>query len=260
VPEFDPSPFFYFFGMFVVAGLGAPVPEEIAIVWAGIWTATCDPSYGLYKWLMLPVCILGVLIADGLLYGIGWLYGTRLLEKRWMRRFVPPEKRMKIQDNFHRYGVNILVFGRLLPGIRSPLFLTAGTMRLSLGKFFLADGLGAVLGNSLLFFLAFWFGDQFRELVERVQNDVAAVRPLLILLAIGAVGIYFLVHFLRRPVTTGDPEEIPIIGAQVATRIDHSDSHPGGERAPKNEEGDKSSFNHDAQGSAPAPRSSETSG
>ena len=260
MPDFELiQPFLYFFGLFVIAGLGAPIPEEVAIVGAGLWTATCDPNaYGLYKWLMLPVCLIGVLIADGLLYGGGWFFGTRLFEKRWMARIVSPDKRKQIQDNFHRYGVSILVFGRLLPGIRAPLFLIAGTMRLSLTRFFLADGVGAILGNSLLFFLAFWFGDQFKDLIDRIRRDVEAARPIVILLAIGAVAIYLLIHFLRRPVTTGDPEEIPLIGSQMASAIEHVDGqvHPD----TKKTESASSSFSRESKGTVRTPHSPEANG
>ena len=208
-----------FFGMFVGAGLGLPFPEEVLIVAAGLWTAG-QAQYGLYRWLMLPVCVLGVVIADCLLYGIGRHFGTRLLRRRWVARLLPEEKRARIERNFHRYGVNILLFGRLVPGIRSPLFLTAGMMRLSVPRFLLADGIGAVVGNSLLYFLAFWFGDQFRELIDHAEKDVARARPILVLAAILGVGVYFLVQFLKRPVPTGDLEELPIIGHQVAAHID----------------------------------------
>jgi membrane protein DedA with SNARE-associated domain len=210
------------FGVFAGAGFGLPVPEEVAIIGAGLWTASKADAYPLYRWLMLPVCIVGVIVADVVLYGIGRFFGSRLLKQKWFERMVPRTKRLEIERNFDRYGVNILLFGRLLPGIRSPLFITAGTMRLPVPRFVVADTLGAVVGNSLLFFLAFWFGDQFKELVNRVEDRA---RPLSILIAIIVVGVYFLYRFLRRPVPTGDPEELPIIGHQVATHIESSSSH-----------------------------------
>lgn len=231
MPDFDLiRDLLIFFGIFVGAGFGLPIPEELAIVGAGLWTAS-QAHYGLYRWLMLPVCIIGVLIADCVLYGIGRFFGTRLLERGWLARMVPPAKRERIEQNFDRYGVNILLFGRLLPGIRAPLFIVAGTMRLSPPRFLLADGLGAVLGNGLLFFLAFWFGDQFKELIVGVEGEVSRARPILVLLAILGVGVFFLVHFLRRPVPTGDPEELPIIGHQVAVHIDSAASHKHGPAA-----------------------------
>jgi membrane protein DedA with SNARE-associated domain len=212
-------PFLIYFSLLVAAGFGGPFPEELLIPAAGIWTAT-SPEYGPFRFLMLPVCLLGVLIADGVLYVIGRRYGPRLLEKRWLKKLMPAEKRQRIEDNFHQYGISILLVGRLLPGIRAPLFLTAGMMRLPLTRFLLADGIGAVLGNGLLFFLAFWLGDQFKELMERLHHDLEVARPLLILGAILAVVAYLLYCFLKRPVPTGDPEELPLIGHQVAARME----------------------------------------
>jgi membrane protein DedA with SNARE-associated domain len=209
-----------YFVLFAAAGLGLPFPEEVLIVAAGLWTAQHD-EFGVLRWLMLPVCCLGVLTADCLLYGVGRRYGLWLLQHQWIARLMPEAKRQRIEDNFHRYGVSILLFGRLVPGIRTPLFLTAGIMRLPVRYFLLADGLGAVLGNSLLFFLAWWFGDAFKELIDRMERDVNALKPALILTALGAFGLYHLLRFLRRPVSTGDPKELPLIGQSVAARIDH---------------------------------------
>jgi membrane protein DedA with SNARE-associated domain len=251
--------YFGVFISLVAAGLGFPIPEEIPIVTAGAWVGhasgeTTDrvipgvgaflaaspqagfpagtPWAGIYSvsnielppplrwWVMLPLCILGVVISDGLLYGVGRLWGPRLLETRWMRRLVSPDRRTRIEDNFHRYGVLVLLFARFLPTIRSPIFITAGIMRVSFTRFLVADGLYAIPGVSLLFFLAFWFGDQFRDLIYAAEGKVQAARPILILLALALVALYLVYHFLRHPVATGDPrEEMPVIGPQLATKL-----------------------------------------
>lgn len=229
----DPSllwPLVIAFVTFAAAGFGAPVPEELAIIAAGIWTAA-NPQFGPARWLMLPVSIAGVLVADILLYTFGRFFGTRLLNLGWVRRCVPPEKQVSIRENFHQYGVKLLLFGRLLPGIRVPLFLTAGMMHLSVPRFIFADALGAVLGNGLLFLLAFWFGDAFRDLVLAAENEVKKPQ-VLILIAIVFVAGYFLYRFLRQPVLTGDPKELPLIGEQVAhlTESHLSNPTPAGEK------------------------------
>jgi membrane protein DedA with SNARE-associated domain len=170
---------------------------------------------------LLPICIAGVVISDVLLYSLGRWWGPSLLETGPMKRVIPPAKRQRIEDNFHQYGVYVLLFARFLPAIRSPIFITAGVMRLPLSKFILADGLYAIPGVNLLFWLAFWFGDQFRDLVERAVDRVDRIRPLLILLVIAAAAGFLLYHFLRRPVSTGDPKELPVLGQQVAAKIEH---------------------------------------
>src|SRR5262249_23363159 len=83
-----------------------------------------------------------------------------------------------------------------------------------------ADAIAATVGHSLLFFLAFWFGDQFLELVQRAESTVDHwIRPLLVLGAVALVGAYLLYHFYERPVSIGDPHELPLIGDKVAAQI-----------------------------------------
>jgi membrane protein DedA with SNARE-associated domain len=205
-----------FFGVLVVAGFGLGPPEELALPGAGI-AAGVTPD--LRWWILLPVCLAGVLLADLLLYWVGHRYGDRVLSHRWMARLVSPAKRQAIEKNFHEYGIGILLVGRLLPGIRAPLFLTAGAIGLRVSRFLIADGLGAVIGNSLLFFLGYFLGDQFRDLLTRVEN----LKPFLIVVVLAAVLGWLLYYFLRHPVTTGDPEEVPIIGHQVAVHMKPGD-------------------------------------
>jgi membrane protein DedA with SNARE-associated domain len=232
------------FASLVAAGLGAPIPEELPVVGAGIWAGlpTTVATFGPLRWLILPVCILGVVISDGLLYGVGRRFGTRILELRMVRRVLPPKKQEEIRENFHKHGVKVLLFARFLPGIRSPIFIMAGVMKLPLRRFILADGIYAIPGVSLLFFLSWWFQQSFQELIEKFETGVQHyLKPLLILAALGLVIGYLIYHFLKVPVTTGDPNEVPVIG-QVATLLTHKDSadaesaeppHPLEARRPK---------------------------
>ena len=149
---------------------------------------------------MLPVCIAGVVVSDAFLYTIGRHGGAHLLEMRWVQRhLVKPEKRAKIERNFQKYGVKILLGARLLPGIRAPIFIMAGVMRLPMARFILADGLYAVIGVNILFWLAFWGGDAFADLVRAAEHRVSSlVRPLLIIGGWAAVGAVLLRLYLRR--------------------------------------------------------------
>jgi membrane protein DedA with SNARE-associated domain len=210
----DLWPYATFFGMLVAAGIGAPIPEELPVVGAGAWAAldSTVATYGAYRWLMLPTCILGVVISDGLLYGIGRKFGTRLLDMKFFKKIVPPSKRAEIEENFHKHGIKVLLFARFLPGIRSPIFIMAGVMKLPLKRFIIADGIYAVPGVSLLFFLAWWFGDTFIALIEAFEHGVSSyVKPLLILIILVAVIGFLVYKFLRHPVSTGDPADVPVV-------------------------------------------------
>src|SRR5438876_4994934 len=95
----------------------APFPWVGLIVSSQVEVPPIKPPVRLLWWVMLPLLILGVVISDGLLYGIGRLWGPRLLDTPWLKRFIPPERQRRIEDNFHRYGVMVLLFARFLPTI-----------------------------------------------------------------------------------------------------------------------------------------------
>jgi membrane protein DedA with SNARE-associated domain len=126
---------------------------------------------------------------------------------------LPPEKKAKIEKNFHDYGIAILLGARFLPGIRSPIFIMAGVMRLPFRKFILADCLYAIPGVNLLFWLAYWFTDQFMRAVQKVEGN----RPIVVAVILAAVsGLLAYQYLIKRRITTGDPKDLPVVGKQVA--------------------------------------------
>ncbi len=213
-------PFWTAFIALVMAGCGFPIPEELPTIGAGIWVAS-HPELGELRWLILPVCYVGVLISDIILYGFGRWSGRRLLDRPWVKRIIPQEKWEETEKNYDRYGVKVLLLIRWVPAIRSPMFISAGIMRLPFARFILADLVALMFGHGLLFFLAYWFGDSFKELIERAEHGVDRLKPLLILLALAVGAGFLLYHFMRRPVSTADPQELPIIGEKVAAKIEH---------------------------------------
>ncbi len=207
------------FGTLLAAGMGLPIPEELPIVGAGV-SAGLNPR--ILWWIMLPVCIAGVVIGDACLYTIGRIWGQKLLHNKWVqRKFLPPDRRERIERNFHRYGIWILLGARLLPGIRSPIFLMAGINRLPVVKFLVADGLYAIPGVSLLFTLAYWFGDQFMEIVDKAEKW----RPVIVVCVLMAVAGALIYYFVKHPVSTGDPKEVPLIGEQLASHMGNPEAN-----------------------------------
>src|SRR5262245_14098942 len=107
----------------LATGLGFPVPEELPIVVGGALVGADKAN----AFLMLGACIVGVIIGDSFLYLIGRFWGAKLLERPFVRkRLLPPERLEKISENFKKHGIKILLFARLTPGIRAPIFLFAG--------------------------------------------------------------------------------------------------------------------------------------
>lgn len=168
--------------------------------------APSRPGHLTRWWIMLPVCIVGVVLGDMVIYTAGRLWGTRLLRWKWVqKRVLPPEKQAKIEANFDKNGILILLAARFTPGIRTPVFLMAGVLRMPLSRFLLADGLYAIPGVNMLFWLAYLFTDQFVSAVHAVEKH----RPLVAVAVLSAVGGVVLYKLLgSRQLSTGDVKEI----------------------------------------------------
>lgn len=217
------------FGTLIAAGFGFPIPEEIPIVTAGAFVGhdaqvsheptfvgavagsvaagTVPQTEGQTKWYyMLPLCILGVVLGDCVLFFVGRLFGPTLLSKTWVqKRILPPEKRDKIEANFEKRGVMILLAARLTPGIRTPVFVMAGVLRMPVSRFLLADALYAIPGVNLLFWLSYWFTDQFVEAVKAVDKH----RPLAVAAVLAAIsGVVLWKIFAHRKISTGNMDDV----------------------------------------------------
>jgi membrane protein DedA with SNARE-associated domain len=199
------------FGALLAAAFGAPIPEEIPIATGGVMVGRAwgDPESGMRWWIMLPLCIFGVVLCDVALYWVGRWWGPWLIGRQWVqRRVLSLERFRKIEKNFHDYGIRILLIARLLPGIRTPVFLSAGIVRLPFRKFLLADAIYAIPGVNLIFWLAWGLTDKFMALLIQVEG----YRDLAIIAILSFIAGFITATFVRRPVATGSPEELPVFG------------------------------------------------
>ena len=82
---------FTYAGIFLVlfvAGLGAPIPEELPILAAGVLSSQDIVRW----WAALGVCLVGVLAGDTALYWVGHHWGDHILEWRITRRVLTRER------------------------------------------------------------------------------------------------------------------------------------------------------------------------
>jgi membrane protein DedA with SNARE-associated domain len=167
-----------------LTGIGIPpCPEEAGILYAaGVAALHPDVPW----WLAWPAAGIGIVAADCVLYGAGRLWGRRLFEYRWVNRIVPPERRARVEARFHAHGTKILLLARLLPPLRTGVFLIAGAIRYSFLQFMLADSLYAVFGVGIFFFGGTWL----IALVHEAGSWLAFP-------AAGAGAIYLLYRYYR---------------------------------------------------------------
>ena len=172
------------FVVLLVCGFGLPIPEDITLVAGGIIAGL---GYANVHTMFL-VGMLGVLAGDGCMFMIGRCFGTRVLQ---FARILTPERFLAVQEQFTRYGNWVLFVARFLPGLRSPIFVTAGmSRRIPYWRFLLLDGFAALISVPIWIYLGY-FGaanrDWLLKWVHRGQTGILMVLALALL----ALGLYW---------------------------------------------------------------------
>jgi membrane protein DedA with SNARE-associated domain len=198
---------FTYLGVFLVlfaAGLGVPIPEEVPVLASGVLA-----HEGVVRWwLMLPLCVLGVLAGDVTLYWVGHHWGERVLAWRWVRFLLSREREEALKAAYRRHGVKIVFTARHVMGLRAAAFLTAGIAQVPFGRFLLADAAAAMLGVPVAFGLAFFFTDQLQQILTGVHR-IERWAVILVLVGVAAwIGVraYWRSSALERETRAGREE------------------------------------------------------
>ena len=153
------------FLILIICGLGLPLPEDIVLVTAGMLAQDDGRSW-------IPVAVLmwfGVLLGDSIIFLLGRRFGAKLLAWQGTHHLFPPEKQAKVKALFDRNGATVLLIARFLPGLRAPIFSTAGAMHVSYFRFALMDGLAAVVSVPLFVWFGHWLWAKFDEDIQKLN-------------------------------------------------------------------------------------------
>jgi membrane protein DedA with SNARE-associated domain len=171
----------------ILTGCGLPIPEEVPIVLAGVLSAQPD---GLDPWLAYFSCLVGAIVGDAVMYSIGYRFGHSLLKDHpKCARFLHAEREERFERAIQDHGLKVLLVARFMVGIRGPVYLAAGVVRMPFRRFFLMDLLAATLVVSLFFGLSYAFGEAITDSLKRVEAMFTAV-ILLVLLIVGGILYY----------------------------------------------------------------------
>ena len=131
-----------------------------------------------------------------------WYYLGKLVNEKRLSNFLDKNgKYLGITSNdlakskiwFDKYGVSLVFWGRLVPGIRTLISVPAGMELMPLRKFLIWTTLGSLIWILLLTYAGFVFGENY-QIIETYLNQIKyIVKPLLIL-----IFVYFLIKFFIR--------------------------------------------------------------
>jgi membrane protein DedA with SNARE-associated domain len=170
----------------ILTGSGLPVPEEVPIITAGVRAGA-----GLLNpWIALACCLVGALVGDSIMYWIGYHFGRGVLQDhpRWAR-WVTPQREDQIESMFAKHGLKVFFVARFLVGLRSPVYLTAGILRVSFRRFVLIDLICATAVVSTFFGITYKFGQNSDKILKLIREAQVGL-TIGVVIALACIGFY----------------------------------------------------------------------
>ena len=147
----------------MICGAGLPLPEDVTLVAGGVIAGLGYANVH----AMFALAMFGVLLGDAGIFLLGHHYGARMLQWKFVARVLTPARYAKVQEKFDRYGNRMLFFARFLPGMRTTVYITAGTShRVSFARFLLIDTLAALISVPIWVYLGYFGADNHAWLIK----------------------------------------------------------------------------------------------
>lgn len=158
----------------ILTGCGLPMPEEVAIIAGAVLSAGDKP---VLDWrLALGSLLIGAILGDCVMYLIGRYFGRRLLtQNRFWKRLITPERESRVEALLAKHGVKVLLGARFLIGVRGPMYITAGILKVPFKRFVLADLFCASLVVTLFFGLTYMYGKQIGNIIHNGEGWLTIV-------------------------------------------------------------------------------------
>ncbi len=170
-----------------------PIPSEIIMPLGGFFVYQEKLNFYILVFWGLFGTILG---------SLPWYYLGRLVNEKRLSNFLEKKgKYLGISSNdlikskswFDKYGVSLVFWGRLVPGIRTLISVPAGIELMPLRKFLIWTTFGSFIWVALLTYAGYLFGENYPIIETYLDQIKFFVKPILIL-----IFFYFFIKLLIR--------------------------------------------------------------
>jgi membrane protein DedA with SNARE-associated domain len=181
------------FAISYIENIFPPFPSDVIVVFAGSLVAIGTGSIVLTLVLATAGSTLGFMS----MYWIGNQFGDRVLETRKLP-FVSLDLVHKVEAWFRRYGYWVVVVNRFLAGTRAVISFVTGVADMNLTVTTMLSAASALAWNSILIYLGFVVGDNWRMI-----GDYLDTYSLIVTIAVAALLAVWGVVVLVRKRRTG---------------------------------------------------------
>tara|TARA_Y100001968_G_scaffold5652_1_gene4955 strand:- start:285 stop:941 length:657 start_codon:yes stop_codon:yes gene_type:complete len=174
-----------------------PIPSELIMPLGGFYVYQGQLDF-------FPVVLAGLIgTVLGALpwYGIGRIVNEEILEKwlekngRWIG--INPLELARSRKWFNRYGVSLVFWGRLVPGIRTLISVPAGVELMPILPFLIWTTAGSLIWTLFLTITGFYLGDSYGN-IEKWLSPFSSIIKIIIVLMIAVALITLIYKTLRK--------------------------------------------------------------
>ena len=170
-----------------------PIPSELVLPMAGFASTQGE----LNVWAAIAGATTGSIVGAWLLYWLGVVIGAERLrsiaDRIWLIDAADVDKALTW---FSRFGEISILFGRLIPGVRSLISIPAGIHGMGVVKFSALTLLGSGVWNGVLIWLGVLLGENWTVVSDTMDRYSTVVYVLLVLAVVACV--FYLVRRDRK--------------------------------------------------------------
>ena len=180
------------FAMFL-ENLIPPIPSEIIMPLGGFFVYKGD----LNIYILIISGLIGTVVGSLPWYFLGSLFNEKTLSNFIDRKGkfvgITLKDLEKSRLWFDKYGVSLVFWGRLIPGVRTLISVPAGIELMPLNKFLIWTSLGSLIWVIFLTSAGYLFGENYAIIGLYIDNFKIILKPIFILLI-----LFFLIRFFKK--------------------------------------------------------------
>lgn len=170
-----------------------PIPSEIIMPLGGFFVYQGTLNF----YVLVFFGLLGTVIG-----ALPWYYLGKLMNERRISNFIEKKGKFigitakdlkKSKLWFDQYGISLVFWGRLIPGIRTLISVPAGIELMPLGTFLIWTTLGSLIWIIALTLAGYAFGENYDVISQYIDNFKVFLKPIFVLIA-----LYFLLKFFKK--------------------------------------------------------------
>jgi membrane protein DedA with SNARE-associated domain len=180
-----------------------PIPSEVIMLFGGALAAGAYPGAHPALAGIVLAGVLGNVAGSYVAWAVG-RYAGQAAVRRWGRRFgVRGHDIDRAVAWFDRHGPVAVLFGRVVPVVRTFISLPAGFADMPAGRFGLFTTLGCIPWTAALGIAGYALGANWQQIANDFHGPTYAIAGIVVVVALAAA----VLHLRRRRAAAADPGE-----------------------------------------------------